>query len=134
MSFILLLLLSPVCVRVQRPAQLHVAMWSGWPACPRERSHCQQHPPDHQVPVTVLDKQQFSLTCVFLRLSTHQFALDFPPILLFRLFRSCNRSLEAEDPEEASGSPSSTGPSPASRNNSFRERCRNQSVTLFFFI
>ncbi|XP_026206755.1 1-phosphatidylinositol 4,5-bisphosphate phosphodiesterase epsilon-1 isoform X2 [Anabas testudineus] len=44
---------------------------------------------------------------------------------ILQIIRSCNRSLEAEDPEEASGSPSSTGPSPASRNNSFRERCRN---------
>lgn len=46
------------------------------------------------------------------------------------ILRSCNRSLEAEDPDDASTSPSSTGPSPASRNNSFRDRSRNQSVPL----
>ncbi|XP_023281807.1 1-phosphatidylinositol 4,5-bisphosphate phosphodiesterase epsilon-1 [Seriola lalandi dorsalis] len=45
---------------------------------------------------------------------------------ILQIIRSCNRSLEAEDPDEASTSPSSTGPSPASRNNSFRDRCRNQ--------
>uniref|UniRef100_A0A3B4VIV0 Phosphoinositide phospholipase C n=1 Tax=Seriola dumerili TaxID=41447 RepID=A0A3B4VIV0_SERDU len=50
---------------------------------------------------------------------------------ILQIIRSCNRSLEAEDPDEASTSPSSTGPSPASRNNSFRDRCRNQSVSLF---
>lgn len=44
------------------------------------------------------------------------------------LLRSCNRSLEVDDTEEVSTSPSSTGP--ASRNNSFRERFRNQSVPL----
>ncbi|XP_028286100.1 1-phosphatidylinositol 4,5-bisphosphate phosphodiesterase epsilon-1 isoform X4 [Parambassis ranga] len=47
---------------------------------------------------------------------------------ILQIIRSCNRSLEAEDPDEASTSPSSTGPSPASRNNSFRDRCRNQFV------
>ncbi|XP_070708116.1 1-phosphatidylinositol 4,5-bisphosphate phosphodiesterase epsilon-1 [Pempheris klunzingeri] len=46
---------------------------------------------------------------------------------ILQIIRSCNRSLEAEDPDEASTSPSSTGPSPASRNNSFRDRCRNHS-------
>lgn len=51
---------------------------------------------------------------------------------LFPLLRSCNRSLEAEDPDDVSTSPSSTGPSPASRNNSFRDRCRNQSVPFLF--
>ncbi|KAM8730218.1 1-phosphatidylinositol 4,5-bisphosphate phosphodiesterase epsilon-1 isoform 2-T2 [Acanthopagrus schlegelii] len=45
---------------------------------------------------------------------------------ILQIIRSCNRSLEAEDPDDASTSPSSTGPSPASRNNSFRDRCRNQ--------
>nr|XP_033467115.1 1-phosphatidylinositol 4,5-bisphosphate phosphodiesterase epsilon-1 isoform X5 [Epinephelus lanceolatus] len=45
---------------------------------------------------------------------------------ILQIIRSCNRSLEAEDPDETSTSPSSTGPSPASRNNSFRDRCRNQ--------
>uniref|UniRef100_A0A8C4HFA5 Phosphoinositide phospholipase C n=1 Tax=Dicentrarchus labrax TaxID=13489 RepID=A0A8C4HFA5_DICLA len=45
---------------------------------------------------------------------------------ILQIIRSCNRSLEAEDPDEASTSPSSTGPSPSSRNNSFRDRCRNQ--------
>lgn len=47
--FVLSVPLSPVCVGLQRPAQLHVAVWSGWPSCPRERSYCQQHPPDYQV-------------------------------------------------------------------------------------
>ncbi|XP_028422909.1 1-phosphatidylinositol 4,5-bisphosphate phosphodiesterase epsilon-1 isoform X3 [Perca flavescens] len=46
---------------------------------------------------------------------------------ILQIIRSCNRSLEAEDPDEASTSPSSTGPSPVSRNNSFRDRCRNHS-------
>ncbi|KAM3592601.1 uncharacterized protein V6R79_021845 [Siganus canaliculatus] len=45
---------------------------------------------------------------------------------ILQIIRSCNRSLEAEDPDDASTSPSSTGPSPSSRNNSFRDRCRNQ--------
>ncbi|XP_027145391.1 1-phosphatidylinositol 4,5-bisphosphate phosphodiesterase epsilon-1 isoform X1 [Larimichthys crocea] len=45
---------------------------------------------------------------------------------ILQIIRSCNRSLEAEDPDDVSTSPSSTGPSPASRNNSFRDRCRNQ--------
>ncbi|XP_033962611.1 1-phosphatidylinositol 4,5-bisphosphate phosphodiesterase epsilon-1 isoform X3 [Pseudochaenichthys georgianus] len=45
---------------------------------------------------------------------------------ILQIIRSCNRSLEAEDPEDASTSPSSTGQSPTSRNNSFRDRCRNQ--------
>uniref|UniRef100_A0A8D3BAA9 Phosphoinositide phospholipase C n=1 Tax=Scophthalmus maximus TaxID=52904 RepID=A0A8D3BAA9_SCOMX len=45
---------------------------------------------------------------------------------ILQIIRSCNRSLEAEDPDEASTSPSSTGPSPASRSNSFRDRCHNQ--------
>lgn len=71
--------------------------------------------------------------------STHNFALiclvlDSPLIFQFRLLRSCNRSLEVEDTEEASTSPSSAGPSPTSRNNSFRDRCRNQSVILFFLL
>ncbi|XP_068610524.1 1-phosphatidylinositol 4,5-bisphosphate phosphodiesterase epsilon-1 [Brachionichthys hirsutus] len=42
---------------------------------------------------------------------------------ILQIIRSCNRSLE--DPDEASTSPSSIGPCPASRTNSFRERCRN---------
>ncbi|KAK5850867.1 hypothetical protein PBY51_001706 [Eleginops maclovinus] len=45
---------------------------------------------------------------------------------ILQIIRSCNRSLEAEDPDDASTSPSSIGQSPASRNNSFRDRCRNQ--------
>ncbi|XP_026171257.1 1-phosphatidylinositol 4,5-bisphosphate phosphodiesterase epsilon-1 isoform X3 [Mastacembelus armatus] len=45
---------------------------------------------------------------------------------ILQIIRSCNRSLEAEDPDETSTSPSYTGPSPASRNNSFRDLCRNQ--------
>ncbi|XP_068161011.1 1-phosphatidylinositol 4,5-bisphosphate phosphodiesterase epsilon-1 isoform X2 [Antennarius striatus] len=45
---------------------------------------------------------------------------------ILQIIRSCNRSLEVEDPDEVSTSPSSTGPSPATRTNSFRERCRNQ--------
>ncbi|XP_047464842.1 1-phosphatidylinositol 4,5-bisphosphate phosphodiesterase epsilon-1 isoform X3 [Mugil cephalus] len=44
---------------------------------------------------------------------------------ILQIIRSCNRSLEAEDTDEASTSPSSTGPSPSSRNNSFRDRCPN---------
>ncbi|XP_038591439.1 1-phosphatidylinositol 4,5-bisphosphate phosphodiesterase epsilon-1 isoform X2 [Micropterus salmoides] len=45
---------------------------------------------------------------------------------ILQIIRSCNRSLEADDPDEASTSPSSAGPYLASRNNSFRDRCRNQ--------
>ncbi|CAJ1081049.1 -phosphatidylinositol 4%2C5-bisphosphate phosphodiesterase epsilon-1 isoform X1 [Xyrichtys novacula] len=45
---------------------------------------------------------------------------------ILQIIRSCNRSLEAEDPDDASTSPSSTGPSLSPRNNSFRDRCRNQ--------
>ncbi|KAM7381628.1 hypothetical protein PAMA_012464 [Pampus argenteus] len=47
---------------------------------------------------------------------------------ILQIIRSCNRSLEAEDPDDASTSPSSTGQSPTSRNNSFRDRCRNQFI------
>uniref|UniRef100_A0A3P8TPD4 Phosphoinositide phospholipase C n=1 Tax=Amphiprion percula TaxID=161767 RepID=A0A3P8TPD4_AMPPE len=47
---------------------------------------------------------------------------------ILQIIRSCNRSLEAEDPDESSTSPSSTGLSPTSRNNSFRDRCRNQTA------
>ncbi|XP_076007670.1 1-phosphatidylinositol 4,5-bisphosphate phosphodiesterase epsilon-1 isoform X2 [Genypterus blacodes] len=45
---------------------------------------------------------------------------------ILQIIRSCNRSLEAEDPDESFASPTSTGPSPASMNNSFRDRSRNQ--------
>ncbi|XP_061665824.1 1-phosphatidylinositol 4,5-bisphosphate phosphodiesterase epsilon-1 isoform X2 [Syngnathoides biaculeatus] len=45
---------------------------------------------------------------------------------ILQIIRSCNRSLEAEDPDDASGSPSSSGPAPASRNNSLRDRSRYQ--------
>ncbi|XP_028331873.1 1-phosphatidylinositol 4,5-bisphosphate phosphodiesterase epsilon-1 isoform X7 [Gouania willdenowi] len=45
---------------------------------------------------------------------------------ILQIIRSCNRSLEAEDPDEASTTPTSTGPSPAFRSNSFRDRCHNQ--------
>ncbi|XP_077481410.1 1-phosphatidylinositol 4,5-bisphosphate phosphodiesterase epsilon-1 isoform X1 [Stigmatopora argus] len=43
---------------------------------------------------------------------------------ILQIIRSCNRSLEVEDSDEASTSLSSSGPTPASRNNSLRERCR----------
>ncbi|XP_075884265.1 1-phosphatidylinositol 4,5-bisphosphate phosphodiesterase epsilon-1 isoform X2 [Nelusetta ayraudi] len=43
---------------------------------------------------------------------------------ILQIIRSCNRSLEVDDTDEGSTSPSSTGP--ASRNNSFRDRYRNQ--------
>ncbi|XP_057681356.1 1-phosphatidylinositol 4,5-bisphosphate phosphodiesterase epsilon-1 isoform X1 [Corythoichthys intestinalis] len=45
---------------------------------------------------------------------------------ILQIIRSCNRSLEAEDPDEASTTPSSSGPTLASRNNSLRDRCRYQ--------
>ncbi|XP_077358777.1 1-phosphatidylinositol 4,5-bisphosphate phosphodiesterase epsilon-1 isoform X2 [Festucalex cinctus] len=46
---------------------------------------------------------------------------------ILQIIRSCNRSLEAEDPDEASTSPSSSsGPAPASRTNSLRDRYRYQ--------
>lgn len=38
-----------VCVRLQRPTQLFVPRRFRWLACPGERSHRQQHPPDNQV-------------------------------------------------------------------------------------
>ncbi|XP_077406391.1 1-phosphatidylinositol 4,5-bisphosphate phosphodiesterase epsilon-1 isoform X2 [Vanacampus margaritifer] len=50
---------------------------------------------------------------------------------ILQIIRSCNRSLEAEDPDEASSSPSSSsGPAPASRNNSLRDRCRYHSQSF----
>uniref|UniRef100_A0A3Q3RCA7 Phosphoinositide phospholipase C n=1 Tax=Monopterus albus TaxID=43700 RepID=A0A3Q3RCA7_MONAL len=45
---------------------------------------------------------------------------------ILQIIRSCNRSLEVEDPDEASTAPFPTGISPASRSNSFRDRCCNQ--------
>ncbi|XP_068439869.1 1-phosphatidylinositol 4,5-bisphosphate phosphodiesterase epsilon-1 isoform X2 [Clinocottus analis] len=48
---------------------------------------------------------------------------------ILQIIRSCNRSLEAEDPDEASTSPSFTA-STASRNNSFRDGCRNHSHSV----
>ncbi|XP_075314190.1 1-phosphatidylinositol 4,5-bisphosphate phosphodiesterase epsilon-1 isoform X2 [Odontesthes bonariensis] len=45
---------------------------------------------------------------------------------ILQIIRSCNRSLEAEDPDDSSTSPSSAGPSFAFRSNSFKDRCRNQ--------
>uniref|UniRef100_A0AAV2LGA3 Phosphoinositide phospholipase C n=1 Tax=Knipowitschia caucasica TaxID=637954 RepID=A0AAV2LGA3_KNICA len=44
---------------------------------------------------------------------------------ILQIIRSCNRSLEAEDPDDSSISGSS-GPSTASRNNSFKDYNRNQ--------
>ncbi|XP_067343734.1 1-phosphatidylinositol 4,5-bisphosphate phosphodiesterase epsilon-1 isoform X4 [Channa argus] len=49
---------------------------------------------------------------------------------ILQIIRSCNRSLEADDPDEVSTSLPSTGLSPASRNNSFRDRCRNHSYSF----
>ncbi|XP_037547362.1 1-phosphatidylinositol 4,5-bisphosphate phosphodiesterase epsilon-1 [Nematolebias whitei] len=46
---------------------------------------------------------------------------------ILQIIRSCNRSLESEDPDEASTSPSSTCSSFAFRCNSLRDRCRNHS-------
>ncbi|XP_015230727.1 PREDICTED: 1-phosphatidylinositol 4,5-bisphosphate phosphodiesterase epsilon-1 isoform X2 [Cyprinodon variegatus] len=45
---------------------------------------------------------------------------------ILQIIRSCNRSLESEESDETSTSPSSTGPAPALRCNSLRDRCRNQ--------
>ncbi|XP_061911649.1 1-phosphatidylinositol 4,5-bisphosphate phosphodiesterase epsilon-1 isoform X2 [Entelurus aequoreus] len=46
---------------------------------------------------------------------------------ILQIIRSCNRSLEAEDPDDASSGPqSSSGTAPASRNNSLRDRYRYQ--------
>lgn len=53
-------------------------------------------------------------------------------ISIFLFLRSCNRSLEFEDPDEVS-SPSSTCSSFAFRCNSLRDRCRNQLVNFFFY-
>lgn len=141
--------LSSVCIGLQWPAQLHVAVRSRRTTRARERSYRQQHPPDYQVRYS-LENVFFFFKCkdqevtqqVSLCFTSHRlyhfllFFLLWSQIfmhltLLFLPLRSCNRSLEAEDPDEASTSPSSTGPSPASRNNSFRDRCRNQSVPFF---
>ncbi|KAM9716498.1 1-phosphatidylinositol 4,5-bisphosphate phosphodiesterase epsilon-1 isoform 3-T6 [Menidia menidia] len=46
---------------------------------------------------------------------------------ILQIIRSCNRSLEAEDPDDTSTSPSSAGQSFAFRSNSFKDRCRNHS-------
>lgn len=61
------------------------------------------------------------------------------PVTLSRTsnFRSCNRSLEADDPDDTSSSPSS-GTTLAFRSNSLKDRYRNQSVLVlctfdFFF-
>ncbi|XP_061564651.1 1-phosphatidylinositol 4,5-bisphosphate phosphodiesterase epsilon-1 isoform X3 [Cololabis saira] len=45
---------------------------------------------------------------------------------ILQIIRSCNRSLEADDTDDTSTSPSSTGSSFAFRSNSFKDRCRNQ--------
>uniref|UniRef100_H2TGF4 Phosphoinositide phospholipase C n=1 Tax=Takifugu rubripes TaxID=31033 RepID=H2TGF4_TAKRU len=45
---------------------------------------------------------------------------------ILQIIRSCNRSLEVEDTDDGSTSPSSSCPLPTSRNNSFKDRCRNQ--------
>ncbi|KAM4715436.1 1-phosphatidylinositol 4,5-bisphosphate phosphodiesterase epsilon-1 isoform 2-T3 [Anableps anableps] len=45
---------------------------------------------------------------------------------ILQIIRSCNRSLESEESDETSTSPSSTGPSLTFRCNSLRDRCRNQ--------
>ncbi|XP_035997704.1 1-phosphatidylinositol 4,5-bisphosphate phosphodiesterase epsilon-1 isoform X4 [Fundulus heteroclitus] len=44
---------------------------------------------------------------------------------ILQIIRSCNRSLESEESDETSTSPSSTGPTPSFRCNSLRDRCRN---------
>nr|XP_057918195.1 1-phosphatidylinositol 4,5-bisphosphate phosphodiesterase epsilon-1 isoform X3 [Doryrhamphus excisus] len=50
---------------------------------------------------------------------------------ILQIIRSCNRSLEAEDPDEASTCPqSSCGPTPTSRNNSLRDRSRYHSQSF----
>ncbi|XP_054623295.1 1-phosphatidylinositol 4,5-bisphosphate phosphodiesterase epsilon-1 isoform X3 [Dunckerocampus dactyliophorus] len=50
---------------------------------------------------------------------------------ILQIIRSCNRSLEAEDPDEASTCPqSSCGLAPTSRNNSLRDRCRYHSQSF----
>ncbi|XP_056881029.1 1-phosphatidylinositol 4,5-bisphosphate phosphodiesterase epsilon-1 isoform X2 [Takifugu flavidus] len=46
---------------------------------------------------------------------------------ILQIIRSCNRSLEVEDTDDGSTSPSSSCPLPTSRNNSFKDRCRNHS-------
>lgn len=131
LCFIQSVLLSVVCVGLHWSTQLPVTVWPRWSACPRERSYCQQHPPDYQVDEILL----------FFGYYSHPFALtwdllvhDSTEILLFLLCRSCNRSLEVEDTDDSSTSPSSTGPPSASRNNSFRDHCRTQSVPLFIRI
>ncbi|XP_041830274.1 1-phosphatidylinositol 4,5-bisphosphate phosphodiesterase epsilon-1 [Melanotaenia boesemani] len=45
---------------------------------------------------------------------------------ILQIIRSCNRSLEAEDPDDPSTSPSSAGSSLTFRSNSLRDRCLNQ--------
>lgn len=115
LSFLLL-----VRVRLQRPAQLFVPLGFRWLARPGERGHCQQHPSDNQV-----KRKKYSKQNVFF-----VFPIQCSVMWVSCLLRSCNRSLEVDDTDEGSTSPSSTGP--ASRNNSFRERLRNQSVPFYF--
>uniref|UniRef100_A0A668A3T9 Phosphoinositide phospholipase C n=1 Tax=Myripristis murdjan TaxID=586833 RepID=A0A668A3T9_9TELE len=45
---------------------------------------------------------------------------------ILQIIRSCNRSLEAEDPDEQATTPSNAGPPTTCRSNSFRERSHNQ--------
>ncbi|MEQ2273907.1 1-phosphatidylinositol 4,5-bisphosphate phosphodiesterase epsilon-1, partial [Xenotaenia resolanae] len=55
---------------------------------------------------------------------------------ILQIIRSCNRSLESEESDETSTSPSSTGPSLTFRCNSLQDRCRNQLVffPLFHYV
>lgn len=78
------------------------------------------------------EKHVFLTSCFKLSLGLQIcFFPDTSVILLFCVLRSCNRSLEVEDTDEGSISPSSSCPPPTSRNNSFKDRCRNQSVIIF---
>lgn len=125
-----------VCIRLQWPAKLPVTVWSRWPTHPRERSYCQQHPPDYQVHHILLKVRSmfFKFYTQALMWTSDLFLPDTSVMLLFHVLRSCNRSLEVEDTDEGSTSPPSSCPPSTSRNNSFRDRCRNQSVIIFLLL
>ncbi|KAF6735361.1 1-phosphatidylinositol 4,5-bisphosphate phosphodiesterase epsilon-1 [Oryzias melastigma] len=49
---------------------------------------------------------------------------------ILQIIRSCNRSLEAEDPDDTSSSPSPSGSTLAFRSNSLKDRYRNHTPSL----
>lgn len=123
-----------VCIRLWWPAKLPVAVWLRWSTHPRKRSYGQQYPPDYQVHYILFKSENYVLLLLPTQalVGTLDLFLHYTSVIL--LFRSCNRSLEVEDTDEASTSPSSSCPPPTSRNNSFRDRYRNQSVIIVLLL